>query len=790
MLKNLIVSAFRNISRQKLFSFINIFGLAVGLMAVFFIFLWVKDELGFDRFHSNANRLYRVEENQFYANGAYHVNVTPWVSGPVWQERIPEIEEACRIVNTGNLLVRSNDKVFYEEEVVGVDSGFFKMFSFELLKGNPGDVLRGSDKIVISDEIAGKYFGEEDPIGKILTINNTDVFQVSGVFRKPPMNSSLRMSMLIPFDYMKKSNWYSDDWGSNSIFTFVMLHSDVDPAPVDKKLTDIVKEFNKETTTQFLLAPLTGIHLYSWFGYSQQQRGIQFIYIFSVVAFFVLLIACINFMNLTTAYSATRSKEIGLRKVAGAGRKELIFQFLSESMIMTVISVVFAMILVFVLLDAFNSISGKSIESRDILKPGFLAGILVITLVTGLLSGAYPAMVLSSFKPIKILRGDLGLQDKKGIFRKTTVIIQFSLTIILIIGTIVIYKQMVFMQNVRLGYNKENLFYIPVRGEIRTSYSALKEELTKNPLIDYVTASSHPPHSIGSNSGSANWEGKDPDLETLISFSGVDYDYIKALGIEMKSGRDFSREYGTDISGDTTGSFLINEQFEKLMGGENVVGMQLNFLGLKGPVLGVMRDYHYQSARNIIEPLAIILAPTDYFNFIIVKIKPGDIKLIMKNLENSWDEVIPDFPFDYHFVDEDFDQMYKTEERMAMLMQYFAIISIVIACVGLFGLAGFTTIQKSREIGIRKVLGASVGSILILFSKETIRLMLISVLIACPFAWWILHEWLQDFAYRTELSLWIFIGAGMLALLIALIAIAYQAFKAASTNPAEILTYE
>jgi putative ABC transport system permease protein len=495
-------------------------------------------------------------------------------------------------------------------------------------------------------------------------------------------------------------------------------------------------------------------------------------------------------MNLTTAYSSTRSREIGLRKVTGAHRKELIYQFLSESMVLTGLSVLIAIALVCLLTGKFNSISGKSIGNNDLLSPAFIGGVVMITIITGILSGTYPSLVLSSFKPIKVLRGDLGLKDKKGIFRKTTVIIQFTLTIILIIGTVVIYKQMVYMQNIQLGYNKENLFYIPVRGEIRNSYYTIKEELKKNPLVENITASSHPPHSIGSNSGSAEWEGKDPDLETLISFSGVDYDYVKTLGIEMKSGREFSPDFGTDATSDTITSFLVNEQMEKLMGGENVVGKQLKFLGMTGPVVGIMKDYHYQSARNTIEPLAVIVAPVNYLNFIIVRIKPGDIKESMKSIEKSWDQVMPGFPFDYTFVDRDFDNLYKTEERMAMLMQYFAIVSIIIACVGLFGLAGFTTVQKTKEIGIRKVMGASVGSILILFSKETIRLMLISSIIACPIAWWILHKWLQDFAYKTDLDLWIFVGAGVVSLIIALVSIAWQAVKAATTNPADILKYE
>jgi putative ABC transport system permease protein len=790
MFRNFIVSAIRNISRKKLFSFINIFGLAVGLMAVFFIFLWISDELSFDRFHENAGRLYRVEENQYYANGSYHVNVTPWISGPVWREKIPEIENECRITETGNLLVRYQDKIFYEDDIIAADSGLFEMFSFGLLAGKENKILRDPGTIVISDEMAEKYFGKEDPLGKILTLNNSEVFEVKGVFKKPPVNSSVRMSMVVPFEYMKKSNWYSEDWGSNSITTFIMLKKDADPKPVDKKLTDVVRDHNPEGTTDYLLAPLTGMHLYSWFGYSQQQRGIQFIYIFAMVALFVLVIACINFMNLTTSYSATRSREIGLRKVTGASRQEIIYQFLSESLVMTVLSVIIALVLVLLLLESFNTISGKAISRDDLLNPSFIGGIIVITVITGLLSGSYPSLVLSSFRPVKILRGELSLKDKKGIFRKVTVVIQFSLTIILITGTIVIYKQMVFMQNMDLGYKKENLFYIPIRGEIRNNYNSIREEFKKNPSVEYVTASSHPPHSIGSNSGSAQWEGKDPQMETLISFSGVDYDYLKTLGISLKVGREFSPEYGTDAAKDTTGAFLINEQMEKLMGGDNILGKQLKFLGITGPIVGIMKDYHYQSARNIIEPLALTVSPANYLNFIIVRIRPGNVAEEMKSIEKSWDAVIPGFPFDYRFVDRDFDQMYRSENRMAQLMQYFAIVSIIIACVGLFGLAGFTTVQKSKEIGIRKVMGATESSILVLFSAETIRLMLISALIACPIALFILHKWLQDFAYRTRLDPWIFIGASILTLVIALASISYQAIKAANTNPADIIKYE
>jgi predicted permease len=790
MFRNYFLIAIRNALRNLTVSLINIIGLSIGLTCAMLIYLWVTHELSFDRFHQRAEDLYRVEEDQHYTNGVYHVTVTPWPSGPVWKEKIPEIDEACRVTSAGSLLLRYKDKSFYEDGAMAVDSGFFKLFSFTLLKGEADKLLREPGSIVISDEMAEKYFGKEDPLGKTLEVNNEGVFQVSGVMAKMPANSSIRGDFLLPFDYMRKSLWYSEEWGNNSIWTFVRLKPGSSVEEVNKKLTGVVKEHNPGSDTDFLLFPFTRMHLYAYFGYGHEPGAILNVYIFSVIALLVLIIACINFMNLSTARASTRAKEIGLRKVSGAQRKNLVVQFFGESFLMAFVSMLVALILTGLLLQPFNLVSGKDFSEKVLLSPVFLSGSVIITFFAGLLAGIYPAVVLSAFRPVKTMRGDLSMGIKGGLFRKTTVIVQFALSIILITSTIVIYRQLSFMQSQSLGYEKENLLYIPIRGDLASKYSSLKQELLKENVVKFISASSHPPYQIGSNSGSARWEGKDPQMETLISMSGVDFDYVEAMGISMKAGRSFIRDFPGDVAKDTVASFLVNEAMEKLMGKENAVGTTLSFMGYTGPIVGVMKDYHYQSLRYTVEPLAIALTGTSWANFIYLRIEPGDLKASMKQLETAWSRILPNYPFDYHFVDDDLDRMYRSEQRISSLMNYFAALAILIACIGLFGLATFTAERKTREIGIRKALGAPVSSILYLFSKEFVQLLLIASIIAIPVAWYLLKQWLLNFGYRTTLDSWIFISSALGSLLVALLAISYQALRSSAVNPAETLKYE
>ena len=789
MFSNYMIIAWRNIIRHFSVSFMNIIGLSIGLACSMLIFLWVADELSFDHFHANADRIYRVEEDQPYSNGIYHVNVTPWPSGPVWKEKMPEIEQACRITSAGSFLFTRNDRSFYEEKVSAADSTFFEMFSFELLSGEPKKVLKEPGSIVISTEMATKYFGDEDPMGKTLQVNNKETFQVTGVMKKMPSNSSINQDFLVPFDYMKKSEWYSEHWGNNSIETYVMLHENSDTLQVNEKLTQIAREHNPESSTIFILAPFSRMHLYSYFGYGHKPGAILNVWIFASIAMLVLIIACINFMNLSTARSASRAKEIGLRKVNGAHRKNLVFQFYSESLLTTLISMMIAFVMVVLLLVPFNLISGKEFSVPDLLTPEFIIGMLVILLFTGILAGTYPALVLSAFKPINTIKGTFSVGSRGGNFRKVTVITQFALSIMLIAGTIVIYRQLQYLQRQKLGFDKENLLYLPLRGDLKNAYPMIKEELLREPVVKYITASTHPPQNIGSNSSGASWEGKSPDLDILISMSGVDFDYVETMGIEMKSGRSFSKTYAIDTPHDTLASFLINEQMERVMDMENVVGAQLRFNAI-GPVVGVMKDFNFQSLHNKIEPLAISIWGSNYWNYMCIRINPGSLPATMKQLEKAWKRIMPLYPFEYHFVDDDFDKTYRTEERMGTLMNYFAILAVLIACIGLFGLATYTVEQKTHEVGVRKALGAPSLTIFRLFTREFMQLQLIAAFISIPIAWFLLSRYLQNYGYHTRLNGWIFLLSALLTLLVAMAAISYQTIRAILTNPAEILKYE
>ena len=790
MIKNYLLVALRNIFRQKGFSIINISGLSIGLACTLLILLWVQDELSFDKFHPNASMLYRVEEDQYYSGEVYHVNVTPYVSGPVWREKIPEIEEATRYAGTGGLLFRYDENSFFEDDIRAVDSSFLKMFKFPLKQGNPETALEEPYSIVITEEIAEKYFGKEEPMGKNFRVNNQYDFKVTGILKKLPKNTILEFEMLVPFEFIETRDWYTDSWGTNSIRTFVKLYENSPTDSVNAKLTRVVRAHFPETTTDYMIAPFTKVHLYSYFGYGHSPGAIQFVYIFSAIAIFILLIACINFMNLSTARSANRAKEIGIRKVVGGKRKNIINQFFGESFILTIISLLLAIILVSLFIGVFNTISGKEISANILLKPEFIIGTIIVAIITGFLAGSYPALFLSSFQPVKVLKGDLSSGSKRGLLRKVLVVIQFTLSIFLIIGTIVVYSQLNYMRNKKIGFNKDHLLYIPMRGEIKKSYETIKNEFLKDSRILSVTASSHRPSHIGSNSSGADWEGKDPELRVLIGTHGVDFDYIKTLQIEMKSGRAFSRDITSDAPHDTIANFLINEEVEKIMGTDDAVGKRFSFMGFHGQIIGVMKNFHYQPVRSRIEPLAIVVAPIEWLSYILVRIQPDEVPKAMDYLKKTWGKIMPGYPFDYSFLDEDFDRMYRTEERMGALLKYFAIIAIFIACLGLLGLASFTAEQRTKEIGIRKTMGATVSRIVILLSTEFSVLVIISIFIASPVAWYFMRQWLQDYAYRTSLSWWVFALAAVLALLIALFTVSFQAIKAALTNPADALKCE
>jgi predicted permease len=811
MLKNYLRVALRNLRKHKGYSFINIAGLAVGMACALFILLAVQDELSFDRFHVNAATLYRVEQDQEGGQGKFHVNVTPFPMGPVLKAEVPEIKDAVRFAFTGALLVRYGENAFFERRVAAVDPQVFSMFTFPLVSGDPATALSQPGSLVLTEDMAKKYFGAADPMGKAVTINTAHAFTVTGVLKNIPLNSSLTYDMFVPFDFVKTLGLYNDSMGSNNILTFVQLHSRGGAAAAAEKTTTMVRERNiaavradpvrmKEIQSDpearrrfenyrgpaFSLMPLVDLRLYGYFGFNRNDLGVKYIYTFGSIALFVLLIACINFMNLATARSANRAREVGLRKVVGAQRKSIIGQFYGESILTAFLAGAAALGLVILLLPAFNSLADKTLALGALLSAKFLLGLLAVTLFTGIVAGSYPALFLSSFQPVKVLKGGLSGGAKSALLRKILVVFQFSLSILLLIGMGVVTRQIDFMRNKKLGYDKEQLIYLPMNGTSYTSYATLKEQLLRNPRILGVTATHQPPTSIGSNGWSADWDGKDPERRVLIGIGYADFDYPETLKIEMASGRSFSREFATD----TGGAFLVNEEVPKLMGldAASAVGKRFKY-GIDGTIVGVMKNFHYQSVRNAIEPLAVRIDPAR-FRFAVVRLKAGEVPASLEDVKQTWRRIYPQYPIEYRFFDEDFGRMYQSDERMGRLLKVFAGMAVFIACLGLFGLASYTAEQRNKEIGVRKVLGASAPGIVLLLSRQFAKWVLIANVLAWPVAYLLMRNWLKGFAYRSTIAWWLFILAGGGVLVIALLTVSLQAFRAAQNDPVKSLKYE
>jgi len=787
MLKNYIKIALRNIRKHPGYSVINIAGLAIGLACCLFILIWVLDELSYDKFHENSPYLYRVEENQYYSGRVYHVTVTPYPLAPALKQDFPEIIEATQYVGVGGQLLRYGEKAFFETGIKAVAPAFFRMFTFPFVKGDSASALDDPFSLVISEEIAEKYFGEEDPIGKAFSINNRYDMKVTGVMKDVPHNSYLQFNIVIPYALLEKVGAVNDSMGSNSIFTFVQLQKGASLQQVNEKIRGFIKKHVPDSVTELELALYPRIHLHQYFGYGRDMGQIKYVYMFSVIALFVLLIACINFMNLSTARSANRAREVGVRKVAGALKSHIIQQFYGESVIYAFIALAFAMIIVVLLMSPFNNLSGKEL-SLGILGSGMiLAGFIGVTLFTGLVAGSYPALFLSSFQPVRVIKGSLKSGTGSTLFRRILVVIQFALSVFLIIGTVVVYNQLQYMKKRDVGFKRENMVYIPMRGQTGRFYTALKDALARDSRILGVTGSSHLPSQIGSNSSGADWDGKDQDQVVLIGMSSVDYGYIETTGIELTEGRSFSREYGTD----QTEAFIVNEEVAKLMGKESVVGERFSFAGREGRIIGVMKNFHFESFRNKIEPLAVYMRPPDQgFSYTLFRIPPENISASLDFVRETWQKVIPDFPFEYRFLVDDFEYYYRSEERMGDLLKYFSILAVFIACLGLFGLASFTAEQRTKEIGIRKVLGASAPQITLLLCREFFVLVLLANIISWPVAYFVMKNWLQDFAYRTGLGAFTFVLTMVLALIIALLTVSFQAVKAAVANPVDALKYE
>lgn len=783
----------RILLKEKRITIINIAGLSISLACALFMLLWVQHELSYDRFHRDFAQLYRVEEDQYYSGEEpYHVNVTPYVSGPVWMNEVPEIIDQCRYAGQGSMLFASGETRFYENGIVAVDSSFFDMFSFGLIAGNAASSLRDPNTIVITEELARKYFGDEDPVGQTLLIDQEHTFTISAVTEKLPTNTVLDFNALIPWSYLQTNNLYQESWGTNSIQTFVKLHQGSVDTIVDRKITEITDKYKENNTIDYMVAPLSRMHLHSYFGYGKSPGAVLYVYIFTAIALFVLLIACINFMNLSTARSTVRAKEIGLRKVNGATRLILIRQHLSESLIQTFLSVLLAFILVMALLPSFNRVSGKEIQIANLFTLQYLLGIAGILAITTLLAGSYPALFLSSMQPVRAIREQGDRNSGTGLLRKILVVFQFSLAVLLITGALVASRQLTYMRNAELGFNKTDIVHIRLRGNLCEQYDMLRQEFTKIPGVISTTASIQPPYRIGSNSGGINWEGKDPEQSLLVSFTGVHYDFIKTMGITLKSGRDFSNDFPGDLYKDSTACFIINNRLAEIIGGDEVLGMELRFIGATGQIVGIMEDYHFQPLGSDIEPMAVAPISIELLplNHMIIRLDPVDPASTMRLIETRWGELLPQHPFESTYVSEVIENLYRSEERMSTLLKIFTAVAMLIACLGLFALSSFTAQRRTQEIGIRKTLGAMESQITLMMLRDFSLYIIISLLIAIPSVWFIARWWLGEFSFRISLEPDLFILSSLVTITVSMLTVLYHALRTARTNPVSALRYE
>ncbi len=809
MLRNYLKIAIRNLARYKFISFINLFGLTIGLTCCLLIFTFILHELSYDKYQPKASQTYRVTRSFNNAEtGAVSLNLSTVAPpfGPLLQNDFKEIENMTRLLQNGATAVRYEDKMLTEQNVYFADDKLFDFFKVDVIKGNPAKALTDPYSVAITDEMAKKYFGTIEAINKVIRINfgNYFDFKVTGVYKPFPSNTHFHPDMMLSFNTLNDTLIYGAEnlrtnWGNNSFFTYIRLPKDYNPNKLQAQFPAFLDRHMNEggpyktsQWTSLTLQKLTDIHLRSHTDYEAEENGdIKRVYIFSAIALFILLIACINYMNLSTARSTLRAKEIGIRKVVGAERKEIMIQFLSESVLISWLAMILAFLLTALLLPWLNKISNQNLSFDILLQWQILIPVLIVPFVVGILSGLYPSLFMSSFQPIKVLKGFLKIGGGSISFRKTLVTIQFAISIILIICTAIVFTQMRYMQNKSLGFDKERIVTLPYATELNDKYDAFRTEILANSNIKNAGRSSRiPTGRLLDAMGSKMMRGDSmAPVSADIKFVSADQDFISTYGVKVVAGRGFSRDFGLDTS-----AFLINEAAAKVLGFKNndeAIGKDFGYGSRTGKLIGVFNDFHFESMHQKIVPL-VLLVPRNANNYgrISVKIGGNNLSAALAHIESTWKKFLPEAPYQFTFLDENFGRLYEAEERQKTLFTTFACLAIFIACLGLFGLSAFTISQRIKEIGIRKVLGASVSTIVTLLSKDFLKLVVIAAVVAFPVAWFAMSRWLQDFAYRTTIQWWIFLLALIIAALIALLTISFQAIKAAIKNPVNSLRTE
>jgi putative ABC transport system permease protein len=788
MFKNHFRIAWRNMIRDKQFTFLNVFGLSAGLACTLLIWFWVNDELSVDKFFEKNSQIYQLMEHR---RGSMQSPVSDESSGMLAEmvaSRMPEVEYAAALaphewfqkftLSAGE----KNIKAF--GQYAGKD--YFNIFSFRLLDGKKDQVLAAKNSIAISDELALKLFGTtENLIGKAIRFQHDRDFFVSGVFEKPGPHSSQQFDFVLSFEYMKEVYPWVTSWNNTGPHNFVLLKKGTDIDAFNNRIAGIVAENNKDSTRVAIALPFADNYLlYSFSHGSQTGSKMVYVKLFSLIAIFILAIACINFMNLSTARASRRLKEVGIKKVMGAGRKQLILQFLSESVIYSVLAMILAVIIAWLLLPAFNQLTGK--EMAPNIGPKLIVTLAGITLITGLLSGSYPALYLSGFNPISILKGSLQTSVAEIFSRKGLVVFQFTLSALLIVSVLVVYRQVQFVQRTNPGYNKENVVRFNSEGKVLSNEDAFVDEVKKIPGVVNACYTWH--EMVGRNYGDygLSWDGKNPNDAIYVEGFGGGYGFIETMGMKMAAGRPFSKAYGDEGT-----KIILNEAAVKLMQLKKPVGKTIRYNDQPVQIIGVVKDFHYESLHELVKPCFIRLdGPGNIWHKMMVRINGRDEAGTIAAIRNLYESYNPGFPFEYNFLDEAYQKQYLTETRVGVLSRYFAGLAILISCLGLFGLATFTAQKRRKEIGIRKVVGASVNSIVMMLSKDFLRLVLISIIIAFPLAWWMMHQWLQGFAYRVNIGSEVFLITAASIFLITLITISIQAIQAALANPVTSLRSE
>jgi putative ABC transport system permease protein len=784
MIRHAVRLAIRNFERHKSSFFINLTGLSTGLACALLIFLWVHDELQVDKFHEKDERLFQVMEHQQYAADIMTTVSTPGLLAETLAEEIPEIEHAATITWPNRYTLSVGEQNI---KAAGYDVGpdFFHLFSFPLIQGQADQVLQDVNAMILSRSTAENLFdSKEGAMGQAVELDHDEVFTVTGIFEDVPSHSSMQFDFLKSFEKYKKENDWVLSWGNNGPRTIVTLVEGADPASVSEKIAGFVKERNEESNVTLFLKPYSERYLHGRYENGQPAGGrIEYVRLFSIIAVFILLIACINFMNLSTARASLRAKEVGVKKAVGADRGSLIRQFLGESMLMALLSLAIALVLVRLFLPEFNVITDKEIALR--FDPALAAAFLGVVLITGLISGSYPALYLSSFRPVAVLKGELRTSLGELWARRGLVVFQFTLSVILIVAVLVVYQQLQFVQHKNLGYDKDQLIHFQTDGRLEEQRDVFLAEAKKIPGVANISTVGHDLVGRQNNTSGLDWEGKNPEDRILFEHVRVNYDMLETMGVELVEGRTFSREYGADTS-----KIIFNEQAIRIMGMEDPIGKTITLWDeYPMEIIGVVKDFHFQSLHENVEPLFFRLDPETTWT-VMARLEAGREREAIAGLQSFYEDFNPGFSFDYKFLDEDYARQYEAEQRVSTLSKYFAGFAVLISCLGLFGLAAFTADRKRKEIGIRKVLGASVANIVLLLTRDFTRLVLAAILIGLPAAYLLTSRWLDRFAYHIDLNAGFFFFAGMAVLLIAWMTVSSQAFRSANVNPTDCLRDE